>query len=94
MNINIMNITTTEIDNELIVNIIASHISETNRDKFIQYKIKCLIRNTNNQKSIRNCELKQMTIHYPNYEDKYKEYHHYHNLWLKYKSGQYELIIS
>ena len=83
-----------ETDNKLIVNIVASHISECNRDKFIEYKIKCLIRNTNKQKSIRNCELKQMTIHYPNYEDKYKEYHHFNNLWLKYKAGEYELIIS
>ena len=42
----------------------------------------------------RNCELKKMTTHYPNYEDKYKEYHHYNNLWLKYKAGEYELIVS
>ena len=48
---NMKNMHIEETDNKLIVNIIASHISETNRDKFIEYKIKCLIRqqyNTNN----------------------------------------------
>tara|TARA_R110001632_G_scaffold137876_4_gene253527 strand:+ start:135 stop:404 length:270 start_codon:yes stop_codon:yes gene_type:complete len=89
-----MNITTTEIDNELIVNIDASHISEHNKDKFIQYKIKCLIRNTNKKKSNCYCYLKKINTHYPEFAEKYKEYHYYNNIWLKYKSGDYKLNVS
>tara|TARA_R110000868_G_scaffold407016_1_gene687904 strand:- start:362 stop:664 length:303 start_codon:yes stop_codon:yes gene_type:complete len=77
-----------------IVDIVAKHISENNRDKFIEYKIKCLINITYQKKYKLYKILLRMNERDKDYEEKNKEYHHFNNLWLKYKSGDYKLNIS
>ena len=91
---NMKNMNIEETDNKLIVNIVASHISERNRDEYIKLKLKCVVRLQYNKKYRLYQKLLKMNTHYPNYEDKYKEYNYYNNLWLKYKAGEYELIVS
>tara|TARA_R110002096_G_scaffold59630_1_gene149412 strand:+ start:234 stop:560 length:327 start_codon:yes stop_codon:yes gene_type:complete len=77
-----------------IVNIVAKQISEGNRDKLIQYKIKCLINSTYQKKYRLSKILLRMNERDKGYEETNKEYNQYNNLWLKYKAGEYELIIS
>ena len=77
-----------------IVNITATHISEPNRDEYIQYKIDCLKRNANKNKSIRNCQLKKINIYDDDYDKLKNEYNYFHKNWINYKTGNYELIIS
>ena len=77
-----------------IVDIVAKHISESNRDKFIEYKIKCLINTTYQKKYNLSKRIVKMNERDKGYKETNKEYNHYNNLWLKYKSGQYELNVS
>ena len=91
---NMKNMHIEETDNKLIVNIVAKHISESNRDKFIEYKIKCLINTTYQKKYNLSKRIVKMNERDKGYKETNKEYNYYNNLWLKYKAGEYELIVS